>query len=126
MTPWIFAAFVLLLVALVWLVRRRIVVQGNSFWPIVPTCTIRRSREATSTVSPVGTYFPDLSHIGRAEAFVDAQTADPKEILQKVRGILSRYNDPTLWEHLETVAGRDIGQLARATAEAKAETAAKQ
>lgn len=84
MTPWIFGAFVLLLVALVWLVRRR------------------------------------------AEAFVDAATAqpaDPKEILQKVRGMLARYNDPALWEHLETVAGRDIGELARV---ASAENAAKQ
>jgi hypothetical protein len=83
MIPWFFAAFVLLLVALLWLVRRR------------------------------------------AEAFVDsAPAADPKEILQRVRGMLARYNDPALWEHLESVAGRDIGQLARATAEA--ETAVKQ
>ncbi|NDB86122.1 MAG: hypothetical protein EB127_25985 [Alphaproteobacteria bacterium] len=58
----------------------------------------------------------------RAEAFVDAAvspketTADPKEVLQKVRGILSRYNDPKLWEHLESVVGRDIGDLARQTA----------
>jgi len=59
----------------------------------------------------------------RAEGFVDAP-ADPKAIIQKVRGLLERYNDPALWEHLETVAGRDIGELARATAEA--ETAAKQ
>lgn len=77
MIPWFFAGFVLLLVALIWLVRRR------------------------------------------AEAFVGspaAAEADPKEVLQKVRGILSRYNDPKLWEHLESVVGRDIGDLARQTA----------
>jgi hypothetical protein len=75
MIPWFFVAFVLLLVTLVWLVRRR------------------------------------------AEAFVGGATAaespDPKEVLQKVRGILARYNDPALWEHLESVVGKDIGQLAR-------------
>lgn len=75
MIPWFFVAFVLLLVALVWLVRRR------------------------------------------AEAFVgseeEAGKPDPKEVLQKVRGILSRYNDPALWEHLESVVGKDIGELAR-------------
>jgi hypothetical protein len=75
MIPWFFVAFVLLLVALVWLVRRR------------------------------------------AEAFVGEAAAeespDPKQVLQKVRGILSRYNDPALWEHLESVVGKDIGQLAR-------------
>jgi hypothetical protein len=73
MIPWFFVAFVLLLVALVWLVRRR------------------------------------------AEAFVGtaAESPDPKQVLQKVRGILARYNDPALWEHLESVVGKDIGQLAR-------------
>jgi hypothetical protein len=83
MIPWFFAAFVILLVALTWLVRRR------------------------------------------AEAFVDSgeTPTDPKAILQKVRGLLARYNDPALWEHLETVAGRDIGELARVAA---AENAAKQ
>ena len=77
MIPWFFAGFVLLLVTLVWLVRRR------------------------------------------AEAFVgspEEAAADPKEILQKVRGILTRYNDPKLWDHLESVVGRDIGDLARQTA----------
>ena len=80
MIPWFFAAFVILLVALMWLVRRR------------------------------------------AEGFVDAP-ANPKAIIQKVRGLLERYNDPALWEHLETVAGRDIGELARIAA---SENAAKQ
>ena len=77
MTLWFFVAFVILLVALIWLVRRR------------------------------------------AESFVGsmaAPTADPKEILQKVRTILTRYNDPALWEHLESVVGKDIGDLARQTA----------
>lgn len=72
---WGFAALVLLLVTLVWLVRRR------------------------------------------AEAFVGSdQPADPKEIIQKVRGLLERYNDPALWAHLETVVGKDLGDLARQTA----------
>jgi hypothetical protein len=76
MIPWFFIAFVLLLVALVWLVRRR------------------------------------------AETFVGTAAAaeaepDPKQLLQKVRGILARYNDPALWEHLESVIGKDIGELAR-------------
>ncbi len=72
MIPWFFIAFVVLLVALVWLVRRR------------------------------------------AETFVGAaEEPDPKEVLRKVRGLLARYNDPALWEHLESVVGKDLGQLAR-------------
>jgi hypothetical protein len=75
MISWIFGMFVILLVVLIWLVRRR------------------------------------------AEAFEDkASPVEPKEILQKVRGILSRYNDPALWEHLDSIIGKDVGELARQTA----------
>jgi hypothetical protein len=80
MIPWFFVAFVILLVALVWLVRRR------------------------------------------AETFVGAASAaavDPKEMIQKVRGILAHYNDPALWEHLESVVGKNIGDLARGNIAAK-------
>ena len=54
----------------------------------------------------------------RAETFVgtSADQPNPKEIIQKVRGLLERYNDPALWEHLETVVGKDLGDLARQTA----------
>jgi hypothetical protein len=93
MIPWFFVAFVILLVVLVWLVRRR-------------------AEEA----------FADLG--ARASA---AGLPDPKVLFGKARELVARYDNPAFWEHMETVIGKDPGELARMyQAASAAETAASQ